>query len=84
MYSNIENVLHTDAALGELTLEEHELVGSNCEKGRPIKVAKNPKVKQHYKKQHVVTKIDKRPMCTRGQVEKEKLPPTFTTCNKTK
>jgi hypothetical protein len=47
-------------------------------------VAKNPKVKQHYKKQHVVTKIDKWPMCTRSQAEKEKLPPTFTTCNKTK
>ncbi len=59
LYSNIESVLHIDAALGELALKEHELVGSNHEKGRPIKVAKNPKVKQHYKKQHVVTKIDK-------------------------
>jgi hypothetical protein len=59
IYSNIESVLHTYATIGELTLEKHELVESNCEKGRPIEVAKNPKVKQHYKKQHVVTKIDK-------------------------
>jgi hypothetical protein len=64
MYFNIENVLHTNAALGKLTSKEHELVKSNHEKGRPIEMAKNLKVKQHYMKHHVVTKIDKQPVCT--------------------
>jgi hypothetical protein len=64
MYFNIENVLYTNATLGKLASKEHELVGSNNEKGRPIEMAKNPKVKQHYKKHHVVTKIDKQHVCT--------------------
>jgi hypothetical protein len=52
--------------LGESKLEEHEPIGSKHKKGNPIEVEKNPKAKQHYKKQHVVTKLDKQPMCTQG------------------
>jgi hypothetical protein len=58
-YSNIESVFHIDVALGELELEEHEPTRSKHKKGKPIEVEKNPKNKQHYKRQHVVTKIDK-------------------------
>jgi hypothetical protein len=52
--------------LGESELEEHEPIGSKHKKGKLVKVEKNPKAKQHYKKQHVVTKLDKRHVCTQG------------------
>jgi hypothetical protein len=46
-YSNIESVFHTNAALGESKLEEHEPTRSKHKKGKPIEVEKNPKTKQH-------------------------------------
>jgi hypothetical protein len=46
-YSNIESVFHTNVALGGSKLEEHEPTRSKHKKGKPIKVEKNPKAKQH-------------------------------------
>jgi hypothetical protein len=39
-YFNIESVFHTNVALGESKLEDHEPTGNKQKKGKPIEVEK--------------------------------------------